>query len=218
MFEIPKKENSNKKIIGIDIGSLNVVSSSTGFQSELGLADIQKKLSRKKKGSKAYKRAQEERRNFINRSINALNLQEVSIVKRENIKNLKKGKRNSKFINAWTYTEIFDKLDRYCEDQNVSVIKISPNYTSQRCSVCGWTRKSNRRGKLFECTSCGFTQDADLNASKNIALNLQEIGKKERLSKINIKGFYWLEKGGEFIAPLVKEDNCGKNNTFLHNC
>jgi transposase len=96
-------------------------------------------------------------------------------------------------------------LDRYCEEQNVSVLKISPTYTSQRCSVCGWTRKSNRKGKTFKCTSCGHTTDADLNASKNIALNLPELGKKERLSKINIKGFYWFEKDQELIVPDVNK-------------
>ena len=211
MFSIPKKINRNNKTVGIDIGALNVVSSSTGFQSPKGLDDIQKKISRKRKGSKAFQRAIQERTNFINWSINQLNLDNVSYIKRENIKNLKKGKRNSKFITAWTYPEIFDKLDRYCEEQNVSVLKVSPTYTSQRCSVCGWTRKSNRRGKEFKCTQCKHTEDADLNASKNIALNLPELGKKERLSKINIKGFYWFEKGKECIAPSVQENQ----NIFL---
>jgi len=211
MFSIPKKINRNNKTVGIDIGALNVVSSSTGFQSPKGLDDIQKKISRKRKGSKAFQRAIQERTNFINWSINQLNLDNVSYIKRENIKNLKKGKRNSKFITAWTYPEIFDKLDRYCEEQNVSVLKVSPTYTSQRCSVCGWTRKSNRRGKEFKCTQCKHTEDADLNASKNIALNLPELGKKERLSKINIKGFYWFEKGKECIASSVQENQ----NIFL---
>ena len=212
MFSIPKKTNTNNKILGIDIGALNVISSSTGFQSPKGLGDIQKKISRKRKGSKAFQKAIQERTNFINWSINQLNLKDVSCVKRENIKNLKKGKRSSNFLTAWTYPEIFDKLNRYCEEQNVSVLKISPTYTSQRCSVCGWTRKSNRRGKEFKCTQCKHTEDADLNASKNIALNLPELGKKERLSKINIKGFYWLEKGKECIASSVKENQ----NTFLY--
>lgn len=214
MFTIPKKENTNNKVLGVDIGALNVISASTGFQSPKGLDDIQKKISRKKKGSRAFQRTIQERTNFINWSINQLNLKDFSCVKREDIKNLKKGKRNSKFITAWTYPEIFDKLDRYCEEQNVSVLKVSPTYTSQRCSVCGWTRKSNRKGKEFKCTQCNHVEDADLNASKNIALNLPELGKKERLSKINIKGFYWFEKGKEFIAPSVKEDQNG--NTFLY--
>lgn len=204
-FEFEKTENVKKSTLGIDIGVVNVISCSDGQQSSTGLSDIQKKISRKKKDSKAYQRALTERTNFINRSVNSLNLSNVSYIRRENIKNLKKGHRSSNFLTAWTYPEIFDKLDRYCEEQNVSVIKISPTYTSQRCSECGWTRKSNRKGKTFKCTSCGHVTDADLNASKNIALNLPELGKKERLSKINIKGFYWFEKGQELIVSDVNK-------------
>lgn len=205
IFEFDKKIKTDGSILGVDIGSLNVVSCSDGQQTPSGLDVIQKKIARKRKGSKSYQRALIERENFVNWSINKLNLNNVSLVKRENIKNMKSGKTMSKFLTAWTYTDIFDKIDRYCEEQNVSVVKISPTYTSQRCSVCGWTRKSNRKGKVFKCTSCNHTEDADLNASKNISFNLPEMGKKERLSKINIKGFYWFEKGQELIVPDVKK-------------
>ena len=194
-FTLEKQEKPNGLVKGVDIGIKNIISCSDRKQSS-GLEKILLKLSRKKKGSKAFQRAQIERQNFINYCINkTLDLSNIKIVRRENIKNLRKYKRSSRFMQSWAYTDIFDKVDRYCEEQNVSVIKVSPTYTSQRCYKCGFVLKSNRIGKEFKCKSCGYTADADLNASMNIALNLQEIGKKERLEHKNKTGFYWNVQG-----------------------
>jgi transposase len=195
--------------LGIDIGSSTIISCSDGFASTkldgYDLSDIQKKMSRKKKGSKAFKRCQIQRKNYINWTINQLNLDGIKTVKRENIKNLGKYEHKPRFLQSWTYAEIFDKLDRYCQEQNVSVVMVPSFYTSQRCSACGWTRKSNRKGKQFKCSKCGFTADADLNAACNISLNLPAIGKKKRLSQDNRSGFYWTETGQEPLVPVVQK-------------
>lgn len=45
---------------------------------------------------------------------------------------------------------------------------VNPKFTSQRCSVCLYHHKENRKGKTFLCLNCGYQEDADLNASKNI--------------------------------------------------
>lgn len=43
-------------------------------------------------------------------------------------------------------------------------------YTSLRCSACGWIDKNSRKSQAgFVCSSCGFTCNADTNASINIA-------------------------------------------------
>lgn len=43
-------------------------------------------------------------------------------------------------------------------------------YTSLRCSACGWIDKNSRKNQAeFECVSCGFTCNADINAATNIA-------------------------------------------------
>ena len=49
------------------------------------------------------------------------------------------------------------------------VIKIAPQYTSLRCSNCGHTAKENRTTQArFACVKCGHTENADINAAKNI--------------------------------------------------
>ncbi|MDT0479605.1 RNA-guided endonuclease InsQ/TnpB family protein [Streptomyces doebereineriae] len=43
-------------------------------------------------------------------------------------------------------------------------------YTSLRCSACGWIEKKSRKSQAdFVCVSCGFTCNADENASINVA-------------------------------------------------
>jgi len=67
------------------------------------------------------------------------------------------------------------------------------------------TRRSNRKGKEFRCNQCGFTLDADLNASRNIAANLKPIGYKKRHLHDIRTGFYWNEVGEEPVVPLVNK-------------
>jgi putative transposase len=48
--------------------------------------------------------------------------------------------------------------------------KVSPAFTSQRCSACGHTAAENRKSQaLFACVACAFTGNADVNAAINIA-------------------------------------------------
>ena len=50
-------------------------------------------------------------------------------------------------------------------------MKINPKFTSQRCSKCGYISKENRKTQAgFKCKNCGFEENADLNAARNIAI------------------------------------------------
>ncbi len=50
------------------------------------------------------------------------------------------------------------------------VEKIKPAFTSQRCSACGHVDAESRESQArFVCTACGFADNADVNAARNIA-------------------------------------------------
>ena len=50
------------------------------------------------------------------------------------------------------------------------VEKISPAFTSQRCSACGQVDPKSRESQAaFRCTACGYACHADVNAAINIA-------------------------------------------------
>ena len=49
------------------------------------------------------------------------------------------------------------------------LVKVDPKYTSQKCSCCGHVAKENRQTQAkFECVQCDFSENADINASRNI--------------------------------------------------
>ena len=208
-LEEPKKKQTGETL-GLDIGVKNIFTISNGQASNKNthgydLELINKILSRKTKGSKAFLKAQQHRKNYLNWSINQINLDNVKILKIENIKYLRKGNRTSRYLSHFTYTEIFNKLINLALNAGVQIQKVSPTYTSQRCSQCGWVRSKNRKGKDFRCTQCGYHLDADLNASRNILANLRPIGRQERLLHKNRTGFYWNEVGEEIIVPSIQK-------------
>ena len=160
------------------------------------LESIIQKLARKRKGSVAFKKAQDHRKNFINWSINRLNLKNVSEIRLEDVKNINFGKRASRKMQAWTNTIIRDKLTRFAEEREVRVVLQSSIYRSQRCCKCGNVSKSNRKGKVYSCKQCGNTMDADLNAAKNHEANLPPIPFEFCCHKLNRNaGFIWKSDG-----------------------
>jgi putative transposase len=49
------------------------------------------------------------------------------------------------------------------------LIEVPPQHTSQKCSACGHVSAGNRKTQAeFVCESCGFEENADLNAARNI--------------------------------------------------
>ena len=203
MFEMPTPEKVvTGSVLGIDIGKFTLLSCSDGTVSQKNnhghdLNSILAVMCRKKKGSKAMARCQAHRDNYIHWSVKRLGLTGVKQVNIEKIRGLRSGSRSSRMLSHWVYKSIFDGLKRRCEDEGVQIHEVASAYTSQRCSECGWVRKSNRKGPVFKCKACGFTHDADLNAALNIALGLPAIGKEQRLRRENLKGFYWLPEGHE---------------------
>ena len=60
------------------------------------------------------------------------------------------------------------KLADLRELAGITVTEVNPAYTSQTCSGCGFTHKTNRSGTRFRCRHCGKTSHADVNAARNI--------------------------------------------------
>jgi transposase, IS605 orfB family len=49
-----------------------------------------------------------------------------------------------------------------------NLIEVDPKFTSQTCYICKHVDKNSRQGEVFQCTKCGYVNDADINAAKNI--------------------------------------------------
>ena len=48
------------------------------------------------------------------------------------------------------------------------LVAVDPKFTSQRCSECGVVSAEHRQRKRYDCAECGMTEDADVNAARNI--------------------------------------------------
>jgi transposase len=151
---------------------------------------------KKKRGSNAFKRAKKHQENFINWSINHLNLDNVKQINLEEIWNIGYKNRTTIKLFHWQNTLIRDKIESVCEERGIRLIHQSSTYRSQRCSCCGNVRKSNRKGKIYSCKHCGNIMDADLNAAKNHEISLPEIPYDLRSLNLNRRnGFMWKEDG-----------------------
>jgi len=172
------------------------------------LASILDKMARKRRGSLAAKRCQDHRKNYINYSINRLNLHNVSELRLEKLRQMRAGHRTSTALTHWTYTQINAQITSRCAELGVPVIEQSATYRSQRCSSCGWTQKSNRKRKEFVCKSCGQIHDADTNGALNHEADIYRLPFGFYKFKHNIRGFFWTASGvcDEFGRALTVPD------------
>lgn len=216
-YELPEKEKRTTGIkLGADQGIVTTLSLSDGQTTKKNnhgydLRSIMNVLGRKKKGSKGFLKTQQHRLNYINWSINQLNLDCVKCVNLEKLFQVRKGTNKGRFLSSFTYSLIKEKLNSRSELEGFEVAEIGNEFRSQRCSECGWTQKSNRVGKKFSCKKCKFIADSDLNASLNLEEDqLPLVPKWVREERRNLKGFLWnlngvFDSSGEHIVPRVQK-------------
>jgi IS605 OrfB family transposase len=96
----------------------------------------------------------------------SLALEELkNINKRVTVRRVNRSERMS-----WSFAQLRSYITYKAELNGVPLVIVDPAYTSQTCNNCGHCEKKNRKSQaLFFCVSCGHTENADLNARKNIA-------------------------------------------------
>jgi len=88
---------------------------------------------------------------------------------RQNVR-LRKKQRND--LHKWNFFQFEQFLTYKANAEGIAVEKVDARYTSQKCSVCGYISRSNRQSQaVFKCKQCGFSLNADINASRNIKQN-----------------------------------------------
>jgi len=170
----PKKEGKN--CIGIDTGINALASLSTGQQLGKDIKSCIERVKRckaKSKGKEKARRALKQRIDEVAKEVVQLNPDLIVV---ENLKNLGKNSKVKRLltknirrsIGTWNWKYWLERLEMQCERNRVSFRTVSPYYTSQTCPCCGYVDRKNRDLEIFHCQSCGHTDNADLNASRNI--------------------------------------------------
>ena len=69
----------------------------------------------------------------------------------------------------WPHAEIQSRIESASKRYGLKVVKVNASNTSRICSHCGG-KTNNKITRVGSCTSCGFSLDRDVSASREIAL------------------------------------------------
>ncbi len=84
-------------------------------------------------------------------------------------KNVKQKSGLNRSILKQGWGELIRQIEYKQEWRGGITIAVNPKYTSQKCSKCGHIHKNNRTSQSnFTCLDCGHSENADINAAKNI--------------------------------------------------
>lgn len=139
--------------------------------------DLQKKgkFGRLKRHKKKENRVVKDMNHKISRKVVNMAIQSKSGIKLEDLKGIRNTAKSSRpfrySLNSWSFYQLQRMIEYKAKLQGIPVVYIEPQYTSQLCSRCGHI--GNRNGKDFSCPICNHVDNADVNASFNIA-NRQE--------------------------------------------
>jgi IS605 OrfB family transposase len=95
----------------------------------------------------------------------------IAIEDLKGLNNARLSRKSNRKVKRMPYSMLRQALQSVAWQKGIEVNLVSARYTSQNCSRCGG--RGVRNGSLFKC-KCGFTANADRNASVNIAKLLWE--------------------------------------------
>ncbi|NEO39348.1 MULTISPECIES: RNA-guided endonuclease TnpB family protein [Moorena] len=174
--------------IGIDMGLKSFLIRSDGTEipipqyyrkAQKRLNKIQKAVSRSRKGSKnrkkavnklgkAHKKVADTRKDFHFKTTKSL-LDTYDLVAHEklNIKGLARTKLAKSVLDAG-WGQFLSILSNKAENAGLVTVAVNPRNTSQNCSNCGTKVPKKLKDRIHSCPSCGYIEDRDVNAAKNI--------------------------------------------------
>ena len=177
--------SDESQVIGIDMGITKFCATSQGkyIENERHFARHERKLrvanrslDRKEKGSHRWEKQKKILSRLHNTTANVredfLHKESTKMAKQFNtvfaedlkISNMARNKNLSKHILDCGWGMFREMLD-----YKTNLELVNPKFTSQRCNECGYIAKENRKSQSkFECVKCGHTENADVNAAKNI--------------------------------------------------
>ncbi len=183
-----KPDINPESITGIDLGLKEFLTTSEGEtvaipkhyrKAQKRLRVIQKRVSRRKKGSKGrqkavkqlgkqHKKVADKRRDFHFKTANHL-IKKYDVIVHEdlNIKGLSKSRRALSVHDAG-WSSFLSTLANKAENAGLLVIAVNPKNTSQDCSNCRAKVPKKLHERCHNCPHCSCSLDRDHNAAINI--------------------------------------------------
>ncbi len=186
------------KPIGIDLGITHYIADTNGnlvkhphniIKSEWRLKREQRRLSRKKRGSKnrarqrsklalVHERIRNQRLDFLHKLSRCyVNGHDFIAVEDLGVKELIEMAHNGKNRADAAWATFLHMLTYKAERAGRCVVKVEPRGTTDRCSRCGEVVEKPLWVRVHRCPKCGLKLDRDLNAARNILQDgLKKIG------------------------------------------
>jgi putative transposase len=187
------------KNLGLDVGLKYFLTDSEGQtvenpcflrKDEKALKKVQRRVSRKDKGSRNRAKArnrlarkhlkiQRRRKDFVVKTARCV-VQSSDLIALEDLKvrNMVRNHHLAKSISDAAWSQFREWLEYFGKIFGVPVIAVAPHYTSQDCSNCGIKVQKTLSTRTHKCISCGHIQDRDHNAAINILKKaLQQLSK-----------------------------------------
>lgn len=197
--ELQKAEKLSKPV-GIDLGIEHYIADTNGnlvghphniVKSEWKLKQEQRRLSRKKKGSRnrakqrvrlarTHERIRNQRLDFLHKLSRCYaNHHDLIAVEDLAVKEMMESTHNGKNIADSAWSKFLFMLTYKAERAGGWVVRVEPRGTTSRCSGCGEMVEKPLWVRTHRCPRCGLEIDRDLNAARNILQDgLNEIGRE----------------------------------------
>jgi putative transposase len=79
------------------------------------------------------------------------------------------GRKQRAKHSGWAFAQLQGFVAYKAQQVGIPIIKVDARNTSRQCSICGHIDKANRKTQSeFRCLHCGHSENADLNAARNI--------------------------------------------------
>ena len=174
--------------IGIDVGLKSFLTDSEGHtvenpryyrKSQVTLRRKQRTIARRKKGSKRRRKAAKSTAPPISRSSGNAEIS-ISRLPSSTLNSITILLLRTSTLMGWSRTIILlnhhgcllGRVPRYphakAESAGHEVIRVNPRYTSQKCYRCGEIVQKSLSVRTHICPHCGYVEDRDVNAAKNI--------------------------------------------------
>lgn len=161
-------------VVGVDRGVNVLLATSHGHLIGTTLDKYIERIKRTTPKSNGRQKALTARTQYVNECLKQLPLIAGVVLVIEALKGIKHGKKGklSKSTNRrfshWTIGKMGQRIQELCEEHAVQLHEVPAQYTSQCCPDCSHVEKGNRRGTVFKCRRCGYTQHADTVGALNI--------------------------------------------------
>jgi len=200
MVELPAPEPTpnQHQVVGVDLGVATLATLSTGEsfpnpkalrKATKKLAQLQRHMSRKVKGSSNYRKASLQvakvhrrvaniRADYLHKLTTYLAKNHGTVVIEDlNVRGMLKNHKLARAIADCGFYEFRRQLEYKCQWHGSELVIVDRFYpSSQLCSDCGHQQKMPLSERVYTCSGCGMNLDRDLNAAITLSRTVSLAG------------------------------------------